>query len=433
MHDLKKMLNNLEEYKVKLANKKFILDEDYFLGLVKEINNVRNDSEALQAERNAGSKKIGMLMADKIGNASEIEKVKAEMTELTEKTKVLENKLREKELELRNYMLLMPNIYDETTPIGNDENDNFVKAYYGTKPEFDFEPQEHYVIGEKLGIIDTERGAKLAGARFSVLAKAGTLLELAVKNFLIETNMENGFSPVSVPFMVNREIAEGTGQLPKFEEDMFKTSNKGRDMFLIPTAEVPVTNLYRNEVLDEKDLTISLCSLTPCYRSEVGSAGKDIKGIFRQHQFEKCEMVKFTHPDKSWEELEILTGSARRILDKLNLHYREVSLCTGDLGFGAAHCNDIEVWLPGQNRYREISSCSNYLDFQARRANIKFYNTKTKKNEYVHTLNGSALPVGRTLIAIIENYQQKDGSIKIPDALKKWLPYEKIDTNGNLV
>ena len=432
MHDYKKILNNLEEYKIKLGRKKFDLDVEYFVGLINEINETRQESERLQTERNAGSKQVGILMRDKEGNAKEIEKIKAEMLELTEKTKIQENKLRDKEAELRDYMLRMPNIYDDTTPIGNDDSDNLVKAYYGEKPKFDFEPVEHYVIGEKMGIIDTERGAKLSGARFAVLSKAGTLLEMAVKNFLFETAMENGFSPVSVPFLVGRDIAEGTGQLPKFEEDMFKVTEDGKDLFLIPTAEVPVTNLYRHEVLNENDLTISLCSLTPCFRVEVGSAGRDIKGIFRQHQFEKLEMVKFTHPDKSWEELEILTGSARRILDKLGLHYREVSLCTGDLGFGAAHCNDIEVWLPGQNQYREISSCSNYLDFQARRANIKFRNTKTNKNEFVHTLNGSGLPVGRTMIAIIENYQQKDGSILIPEALKKWLPYTRINTNGEL-
>lgn len=432
MHDLKKMLNNLDEYKVKLGNKKFDLDVEYFKSLTDEISNIKKECESLQCERNAGSKKIGTLMSDREKNKDEIEAVKNEMTALTEKTKVLEQKVKEKEEELRDYMLRMPNIYDETTPIGKDDNDNFVKAYYGTKKEFDFQPLEHYVLGEKMGIMDTDRGAKLSGARFTVLTKAGTLLEMAIKNFLLETAMENGFSPVSVPFMVNRDVAEGTGQLPKFEDDMYKTVNEDKEFFLIPTAEVPVTNIYRGEVLNEKDLTINLCSLTPCFRVEVGSAGKDIKGIFRQHQFEKVEMVKFTHPDNSWNEFEKLTASGRRVLDKLGLHYREVALCTGDLGFGAAHCDDIEVWLPGQNRYREISSCSNYLDFQARRANIKFFNTKTNKNEYVHTLNGSAMPVGRTMIAIMENYQQKDGSIKIPDALKKWLPYDKINCNGIL-
>ncbi|MBQ7977352.1 MAG: serine--tRNA ligase [Clostridia bacterium] len=432
MLDAKKILANMQEYKIKLKNKGFELDEEYFINLTNEISKNKQQCELLQSQRNSGSDKIGKLVQAKADKA-EINAIKEEMTALTETIKELERFVKEKEKELRDYMLYMPNVYDDTTPIGKDDSENVVVAYYNDKPEFDFEPVEHYVLGEKMGIFDFERGAKLAGARFTVMNGAATMLEMAIKNFLLETAMENGFTPVSVPFMVNRNIAEGTGQLPKFEEDMFKTTNEGKELFLIPTAEVPVTNLFNNEILKEEMLPINYCALTPCYRVEVGSAGRDVKGIFRQHQFEKVEMVKFCASDKSWEEFDRLTASARRVLDKLGLHYREVTLCSGDLGFGACHCHDFEVWLPGQQKYREISSCSNYLDFQARRANIRYTNATTKKNEFVCTLNGSAMPIGRTMIAIMENYQQADGSILIPEALKKWLPYTKIDADGNLV
>lgn len=432
MLDLKKMLNNLEDYKVRLKNKGFELDEKYFLELTADISKNKKERELLQEKRNQGSSKIGELMRNK-APTEQIDAIKAEMTELTEQVKKLEVYVRDKEEELRKYMLYMPNVYDDTTPIGKDDSENVVVAYYGKKPEFDFEPKEHYILGEDMGILDPECGAKLSGARFVVMKGAATMLEMAIKNFLLETAMENGFTPVSVPFMVGRDIAEGTGQLPKFEDDMFKTINEGKELFLIPTAEVPVTNIFNNEILKEEMLPINYCSLTPCFRVEVGSAGRDVKGIFRQHQFEKVEMVKFCAKDKSWEEFERLTASARRVLDKLGLHYREVTLCSGDLGFGACHCHDMEVWLPGQGKYREISSCSNYLDYQARRANIRYACSETKKNEFVCTLNGSAMPVGRTMIAIMENYQQKDGSILIPEALKKWLPYTKIDAKGNLV
>ncbi len=432
MLDLKKMLENLPEYKEKLKNKKFDLDEKYFLDITADISKNKKEMQDLQTKLNKGSAQIGALVQQKADKA-EIEKAKAEMGELAEKVKEKEDYVRGKEKELHDYMMYMPNIYDDTTPIGKDDSENTVVAYYGKKPEFDFEPKEHYELGQNMGILDFECGAKLAGARFTVMKAAATRLEMAVKNFLFETALENGFTPVSVPFMVTRNIAEGTGQLPKFEEDMFKTTNEGKELFLIPTAEVPVTNIFSNEILNEDDLPINYCSLTPCYRVEAGSAGRDVKGMFRQHQFEKVEMVKFCAKDESWNEFARLTASARRVLDKLGLHYREVTLCTGDLGFGACHCHDFEVWLPGQKKYREISSCSNYYDFQARRANIRYRSKDTKKTEYVCTLNGSAMPIGRTMIAIMENYQQADGSILIPEALKKWLPYTKIDANGELV
>lgn len=434
MLDAKKMLANLQDYKERLKNKGFDLDEKYFVEINEEILNLKKTCELAQAQRNSGSSKIGELIRQNTQEAKdEVVKIKEQMSVLTEQVKDMEQLVKEKEAELKNYMMYMPNIYDDATPIGKDDTENVVVAYYGEKPNFNFTPKQHFEIGESMGIFDFERGAKLSGARFTVMTGAATLLEMAIKNFLIDTAMENGFTPVSVPFMVNRNIAEGTGQLPKFEEDMFKTTNEGKELFLVPTAEVPVTNIYNNEILKEEDLPISYCSLTPCFRVEVGSAGRDVKGIFRQHQFEKVEMVKFCAKDKSFEEFERLTNSARRVLEKLGLHFREVTLCTGDLGFGAHHCHDMEVWLPGQNQYREISSCSNYLDFQARRANIRYTSKETGKNEFVCTLNGSAMPIGRTMIAIIENYQQEDGSVLIPQALKKYLPYTKIDANGNLV
>lgn len=432
MLDYKKILADIHGYKTKLANKGFDLNEEYFIALTDEIAKNKQQCEFLQSQRNSGSDEIGKLVQAK-ADKCEIDAIRMRMSELTEEIKELEKFVKTKEKELHDYMMFMPNVYDDSTPIGRDDNDNVVLGYYNSKPQFNFQPLEHYVLGENMGILDFERGAKLSGARFTVMKGAATMLEMAIKNFLLETAMENGFTPVSVPFMVNRNIAEGTGQLPKFEDDMFKTINEGKEMFLIPTAEVPVTNLFNNEILKEDMLPINYCSLTPCYRVEVGSAGRDVKGIFRQHQFEKVEMVKFCAKDKSWEEFARLTASARRVLDKLGLHYREVVLCSGDLGFGACHCHDFEVWLPGQNKYREISSCSNYLDYQARRANIRYACSETKKNEFVCTLNGSAMPIGRTMIAIMENYQQEDGSILIPEALKKWLPYTKIDAHGNLV
>lgn len=433
MLELRKMLENIDEYAEKLKLKKFDLDKEYFLKLNERISNVRSECQELQSIRNKGADKVGQLMREKEKNAEEIEKIKAEMTEVSDKVKALETELSTLETELKNYMMRMPNIPADFTPRGKDEDENEVLEYCGQKPEFAFTPLEHHILGEKMGIIDMERAAKLSGARFSVLKGAGARLEMAIRNFLCDCALENGYTPVSVPVLVGRNIMEGTGQLPKFEEDMFKTVSNGKELFMIPTAEVPVTNLFNNEVLKQEELPIRYSCLSNCFRVEAGSAGKDVKGIFRQHQFDKVEMVRFTTPEQSWDEFKDLVGCAKRILDKLGLHYRVVALCTGDLGFSACYCNDLEVWLPGQQRYREISSCSNFLDFQARRANIKFKNSETKKNEFIHTLNGSGLPVGRTLIAVMENYQQEDGSILIPEALKKYLPYEKIDINGQLV
>ncbi len=433
MLELRKMIENIDEYAEKLKLKKFDLDKEYFLNLNEKINSVRTQCQEMQNIRNKGADKVGQLMREKEKNATEIERIKAEMTKVSDKVKALETELSALETELKNYMMRMPNIPTDFTPRGKDEDENEVLEYCGEKREFSFTPVEHHILGEKMGIIDMERASKLSGARFSVLKGAGARLEMAIRNFLCDCALENGYTPVSVPVLVGRNIMEGTGQLPKFEEDMFKTVSNGKELFLIPTAEVPVTNLFNNEVLKQEELPIRYSCLSNCFRVEAGSAGKDVKGIFRQHQFDKVEMVRFTTPEQSWAEFKDLVACAKRILDKLGLHYRVVALCTGDLGFSACYCNDLEVWLPGQQKYREISSCSNFLDFQARRANIKFKNSETKKNEFIHTLNGSGLPIGRTLIAVMENYQQEDGSILIPEALKKYLPYEKIDTNGQLV
>lgn len=432
MHDINKMVQNIDEYKQKLALKKFDLDKEYFLSLANDIKQIRNQTQEFQAKRNAGAKEIGHLIAQK-QSKEVVEAKKAEMTELSEQTKVLEAKLSEKEEELKNYMLYMPNIPHDSVPAGNSEEDNVVIGEYGIKPEFNFTPKEHHELGEKMDIIDMERGAKISGSRFSVLKGAGARLDHALKQYYVDKAIEHGFELVTVPNMVNRESAQGTGNLPKFEDEMFKTVSNGKELFLISTAEIPVTNLYANEVFKEEELLKMHAALTPCYRVEVGSAGKDIKGIFRQHQFDKLEMVMFSHPDKSWQAFDKLTEFARNLLLGLGLHFREVNLSSGDLGFSATRCSDMEVWMPGQNKYREISSCSNFVDFQARRANIRFHNTASGKNEFVHTLNGSGMPIGRSIVAVMENYQQQDGSILIPEALKKYLPYEKITAEGKLV
>lgn len=432
MHDINKMVQNIDEYKQKLGLKKFDLDKDYFLTLANDIKQIRSQTQEFQAKRNSGAKEIGQLIAKK-ESAEVVEAKKAEMTDLTEQTKVLEAKLSEKEEELKNYILYMPNIPHDSVPAGNSEEDNVVIGEYGVMPKLNFTPKEHHELGETMDIIDMERGAKISGSRFSVLKGAGARLDHALKQYYVDKAIEHGFELVTVPNMVNRESAQGTGNLPKFEDEMFKTMSNGKEMFLISTAEIPVTNLYANEVLKEDELLKMHAALTPCYRVEVGSAGKDVKGIFRQHQFDKLEMVMFAHPDNSWQAFDKLTGFARNLLLGLGLHFREVNLSSGDLGFSATRCSDLEVWMPGQNKYREISSCSHFADFQARRANIRFNNTATGKNEFVHTLNGSGMPIGRSIVAIMENYQQEDGSIIIPEGLKKYLPYERISADGKLV
>ncbi len=312
-------------------------------------------------------------------------------------------------------------------PVGKSEADNVEVRRWGTPPQFDFTPKPHWELGEELGVLDLARAAKLTGARFAVYWDMGAKLERALMNFMLDLHTrEHGYTEVLPPFMVNADSMYGTGQLPKFEADLFKVPHGDNNLYLIPTAEVPVTNLYRDETLDGARLPISLAAYTPCFRSEAGSYGKDVRGIIRQHQFQKVELVKFAKPEQSWEEHEKLTRNAEAVLQKLGLHYRTVALCTADLGFSAAKTYDIEVWLPGQGLFREISSCSNFTDFQARRANIRYRPEGGKKTELVHTLNGSGLAIGRTWVAIVENYQQADGSVLIPEVLWPYIGSDRI-------
>ena len=333
--------------------------------------------------------------------------------------------------EFKSLLAGIPNVPDESVPVGKSEADNVEVRRRGEPRKFDFEPKPHWDLGPELGILDMERATKITGARFAVYWGAGAKLERALINFMLEVHTrEHGYTEVLPPYLVNSASLYGTGNLPKFGADLFKCEN--HDLWLIPTAEVPVTNLYRQETLDAESLPISLCSYTSCFRSEAGSYGRDVRGIIRQHQFQKVELVKFTRPDQSWEEHNKLTADAEDILERLGLPFRTVVLCTGDMGFSSAKTFDIEVWLPGQNGYKEISSCSNFVAFQARRAEIRCKGGKTK-SEFVHTINGSGLAVGRTWVAIVENYQQRDGSIVIPEALRPFMNAERIDAKGKLV
>ena len=321
----------------------------------------------------------------------------------------------------------IPNLPDDSVPVGKSEADNVEVRRWGTPPQFDFTPKPHWELGEELGVLDLERAAKLTGARFAVYWDLGARLERALMNFMLDLHTrEHGYTEVLPPFLVNADSMYGTGQLPKFEADLFKVPHGDKNLYLIPTAEVPVTNLYRDETLDGARLPISLTAYTPCFRSEAGSYGKDVRGIIRQHQFQKVELVKFTKPEQSWEEHEKLTRNAEAVLQKLGLHYRTMALCTADMGFSAAKTYDIEVWLPGQGLFREISSCSNFTDYQARRANIRYRPEGGKKTELVHTLNGSGLAIGRTWVAIVENYQQADGSVLIPEVLQPYIGSDRI-------
>ncbi len=332
------------------------------------------------------------------------------------------------EEELRTVMSQIPNLPHSSVPVGRSEHDNVEVRRWGQPPKFSFQPKPHWELGEQLGVLDLERASKLSGARFAVYWDQGAKLERALANFMLDVHTrEHGYTEVLPPYMVNSASMYGTGQLPKFAGDLFRIQE--HDLWLIPTAEVPLTNLYRDETLDEGKLPISVTGYTPCFRSEAGSYGKDVRGIIRQHQFQKVELVKFAHPERSYEDHEQLTRDAEIILQRLGLHYRVVTLCTGDMGFGSAKTYDIEVWLPGQNLFREISSCSNFESFQARRANIRFRSSK-KKTEFVHTINGSGLAVGRTWLAILENYQQADGSVVIPEALRSYMGTETIPRSG---
>ncbi len=417
MLDIKLIRENPEWVKerLKLRGEDYPIDE--ILSLDKKRRELIQKVESLRHERKEKSEKIGRLKREK--KEEEAQKLAQEVKTLGEELKNLENELKSVEETLRDKLANIPNIPHETVPVGKDESENVVVKRWGDIPEFDFEPKPHWEIGEKLGILDFERASKITGSRFVVYWNEGALLERALINFMLDLHTKkHGYKEVLPPFIVNRSTMFGTGQLPKFEEDLFKLEDW--DYYLIPTAEVPVTNLHRDEILPEEVLPLYYTAYTPCFRSEAGSYGRDIRGIIRQHQFNKVELVKIVKPETSYDELESLLLDAEEVLQLLGLPYRVVLLCTGDLGFSASKTYDIEVWAPGQNRFVEISSCSNCEDFQARRANIR-YRPKKGKPRFVHTLNGSGLAVGRTVMAILENYQQKDGSVKIPEALKPYM------------
>ena len=373
--------------------------------------------ERLKAERNRGSKEVGQLFAS--GRREQGEALRARMAELGQRIADAERDAQARAEEVAALELIIPNLPADSVPVGADESANRVERRWGTVPSFDFEPRAHWDLGPELGILDFERAAKVAGARFAVLWGMGAALERALIAFMLDLHRSRAYREVYVPFLVNRQALEGTGQLPKFADDLFHV--EGTDLFLVPTAEVPVTNLHRGEVLDEATLPRRYCAYTPCFRAEAGSHGRDVRGLIRQHQFDKVELVHLSTPEVSYDELEVLCGSAEEVLRRLELAYRVVTLSTGDMGFSAAKTYDIEVWLAGQGCYREISSCSNCEDFQARRADLKFRPAGGGKTRYLHTLNGSALAVGRTLIAVLENGQRADGSVTVPAALRPYL------------
>ncbi len=381
---------------------------------------VMRETEELRNRRNVVSEEIGRMKRGKADSSAQLEEMKA----VSEKIKSLEEKLRALEEETKALLLIIPNIPHESVPFGKDETENVEVRKWGSPVVFDFEPLNHWDIAETLDIIDFDRAAKIAGARFALMKGAGARLERALMNFMLDLNTAKGYKEVFPPILVNRESMTGTGQLPKFEMELFRIADP--ELYLVPTAEVPVTNIHRDEIMKESDLPIYYTAYTPCFRREAGSYGKDTRGLIRQHQFNKVELVKFVKPEDSYKELENLTNNAEDVLQRLGLPYRVISLCTGDLGFSSSKTYDLEVWLPGQNRYREISSCSNFEDFQARRANIRFKREGKKGTEFVHTLNGSGLAIGRTVVGILENYQQKDGSVVIPEALRPYMGLDRI-------
>jgi len=377
------------------------------------------ESDQLNAQRNASSREIGALMKE--GKKDEAEARRAEVSGLKERIGELDQLRTQTEARMHELLSTLPNVPHSSVPVGTDESANTEVRRWGTRPEFSFEPKDHVDLGTTLDILDLERATKIASARFAILNGAGARLERALINFMLDVHTrEHGYLETLPPFIVNRNSLFGTAQLPKFEADLFKLQDP-RELYLIPTAEVPVTNYYREEILDASQLPLKWAAYTPCFRSEAGSYGRDTRGVIRQHQFEKVELVKYALPENSYEELESLTRDAETILQKLGLHYRVMTLSTGDIGFGSAKTYDIEVWLPSQNAFREISSCSNYESFQARRAQIRFRRGGGAKPEFVHTLNGSGLAIGRTWIAILENYQQEDGSVIVPEILRPYM------------
>ncbi len=414
MIDLKLVQKNPELLAKALADRHSSLSVDEFLTLDGRRRALLAEVEALKQKQNAASREVARLKREG-GDAAHM---MAELGELSDRIKALDTQTAAAKAAVEEWLMGVPNIPDESTPVGKDETENPERLRWGTPRDFDFPPRQHWEVGTALDGLDFDRAAKLAGSRFVVYRGWAARLDRALVNFFLDQHTRHeDYIEVCPPFMVNRATMTGTGQLPKFEEDLFKMP--AWDYYLIPTAEVPLTNLHAGEVLDESDLPRAYCAATPCFRSEAGAAGKDTRGLIRLHQFTKVEMVRFAHPDDSMNQLEIMVGHARHLLELLELPYRVISLCTGDLGFGSTKTYDVEVWLPAQNTYREISSCSNCKDFQARRADIRF-KPKGGKTAYLHTLNGSGLPTGRTLAAILENYQQKDGSVVIPKVL---IPY----------
>lgn len=421
MLDINYIRENIDEVKEKVLAKGVIFDTKAFIKLDKERRGKITEIEALKNEKNKIAKEIGI----RARNKEDISELKEKSVQLSGKIEEIDNTLKNLENEFNDIILGIPNIIHNTVPIGKSDKENIVIREWGKKPEFDFKPLPHWELGEKNDFLDLKRAAKISGARFSLSMGTLAKLERELINLMLETHTkENGYTEVLPPFLVNDTSLIGTGNLPKFKEDLYKVENN--NLYLVPTAEVPLTNIHRDEVLSYEELPIKYVAYTPCFRSEAGSHGKDIRGIIRQHQFNKVELLKFCLPENSHKELELLTNNAEKILQKLGLHYRVVLLCSGDTSFSSAKTYDIEVWMPERDNYVEISSCSNFESFQARRARIKFKNEK-KKKEFVHTLNGSGLALGRTVAAIMENYQTKDGKISIPDILK-----EKFSNNDYL-
>lgn len=416
MLDIKRLRSNFDEVKEALGKRSGHYDLEGFLALDTKRRELLAEVEVLKNKQNVVSKQVPMMKKE----GQDVTAVLAEMKTLSEEIKVIDQQVKEVDETLLSILLTLPNTPNPQVPVGASDEENIELRRVGDVREFDFEVKPHWELGEELDILDFERGAKVTGARFTFYKGLGARLERALMNFMLDMHIDqHDYTEVFPPFMVNRASMTGTGQLPKFEDDAFKV--QGTDYFLVPTAEVPVTNMYRDQILDGKDLTIKHCAYTACFRAEAGSAGRDTRGIIRQHQFNKVEMVKFARPENSYEELETLTNDAEDILKALGLPYRVVRLCTGDLGFSSAMTYDIEVWMPSYGRYVEISSCSNFEDFQARRANIKFKDNIKDKAQFIHTLNGSGLALGRTTAAILENFQQADGSIIIPEALRPYM------------
>jgi len=416
MLDIKLLRDHLDDVKARMSTRGIPVDWDQFVSLDRERRDAVANIERLKEKKNRLSGEIGKLKK----SGADASALMREVEELSEAIRSSEGPLANIEARFEQLMLTLPNLPHASVKVGKDEHDNREVRRWGEPPKFGFAPKNHWDIGEELGILDFARAAKIAGARFAVYRDAGAKLERALINFMLDLHTgENGYKEMLPPALVNRAALVGTGQLPKFEDDLFHVAPG--DYFLIPTAEVPLTNLHRDEMLERDELPIKYVAYTPCFRSEAGSYGKDVRGLIRQHQFNKVEMVKLTEPEDSYNEFETMVRNAEDVLKRLELPYRVVELCTGDMGFGAAKTYDLEVWLPGQNTYREISSCSNCEEFQARRANIRYRKEKKGRPLFVHTLNGSGLAVGRTLVAVLENYQQEDGSVIIPNALRDYM------------